>query len=121
MKKFMKFGLIGILNTLLTIGSYMLFVYLGMNYIIANVIGYGIGVINSYYWNKNWVFQVSSNQRSIFVKFVVVNLITLVINTLALYILANYLDIHPYLAQIFATGFGLLINFFLNKKWTFEK
>ena len=121
MKKFMKFGLIGILNTLITIGSYMLFVYLGMNYIIANVIGYGIGVINSYYWNKNWVFQVSSNQRNIFVKFVVVNLITLVINTLALYILANYLDMHPYLAQIFATGFGLLINFFLNKKWTFEK
>ena len=54
-------------------------------------------------------------------KFVVVNLITLVINTLILYILANYLDIHPYLAQIFATGFGLVINFFLNKKWTFEK
>ena len=66
MKKFMKFGLIGILNTLITIGSYMLFVYLGMNYIIANVIGYGIGVINSYYWNKNWVFQVKLESKKYF-------------------------------------------------------
>ena len=70
----MKFGLVGILNTFITIGSYMLLVYLGINYLLANVIGYILGVINSFYWNKNWVFKVSSNQRNIFMKFVIVNL-----------------------------------------------
>src|SRR6476646_9160108 len=86
MKKFLKFWVIGILNTLITIGSFMLLVYLGMNYIFANIIGYGIGVINSFYWNKHWVFQVKSNHKNIFLKFVVVNLITLSLNTLSLYV-----------------------------------
>ena len=120
MKRFIKFGLIGVLNTLITISSYMLLVYLGVYYILANIIGYSLGIINSFYWNKNWVFQVNSKQRNIFMKFVLVNLITLVINTLILYLLNHYLHIHPYLAQIIATGVGLVFNFFLNKKWTFE-
>ena len=120
MKRFIKFGLIGVLNTLITISSYMLLVYLGVYYILANIIGYSLGVINSFYWNKNWVFQVNSKQRNIFMKFVLVNLVTLVINTLILYLLNHYLHIHSYLAQIIATGFGLIVNFFLNKKWTFE-
>ena len=70
MKRFIKFGLIGVLNTLITISSYMLLVYLGVYYILANIIGYSLGIINSFYWNKNWVFQVSSKQRNIFMKFV---------------------------------------------------
>ena len=121
MKKFAKFGVVGILNTLITITTYMLFVYLGMNYIIANIISYGIGVINSFYWNKSWVFKEKSNSINLFVKFVMVNLITLSCNTLILYGLVDSLSMHSILAQIFATGVGLGINFILNNIWTFKK
>lgn len=121
MKKFLKFGTVGIFNTLITIGFFALLVHLGMNYIAANITAYLIGMINSFFWNKNWVFQVQSGHASLFIKFVLVNLITLGFNTLCLYMLVNNLQFHSSIAQIISTGFGLIINFGLNKKWTFTE
>lgn len=63
MGAFVKFGIVGLGNTLITIGSYHVFVYLGLNYILANVISYLLGMMNSYYWNKNWVFRVKPNEK----------------------------------------------------------
>jgi len=121
MMQFVKFGAVGILNTLITIGAYSLLVYFELNYIIANIMGYTLGVLNSYYWNKNWVFEAEQTQKHIFTKFVVVNLITLSLNTFILYVLVDDMDFNPFLSQIVATGAGLLFNFILNKKWTFNK
>ena len=52
MEKLLKFGLVGIFNTLITIISFWILLKFGMNYLIANTIAYLIGVANSYYWNK---------------------------------------------------------------------
>lgn len=121
MEKFLKFGLVGIFNTLITIISYIILVKLGMNYLIANIISYLIGVANSYYWNKNWVFRSNSKNLSVFLKFLTVNLIVLAFNTVSLFILVDKLLYNEFIAQIFAIGIGMMINFFLNKIWTFNQ
>ncbi|NCU16264.1 GtrA family protein [Pallidibacillus pasinlerensis] len=120
MKVFAKFGFVGIFNTIITICTYIILVHLGVYYIFANIIGYILGVINSFYWNKNWVFQVTDRKNHLFLKFVIVNLITLIVNNIVLYALVNYLSIGAIIAQIFATGVGMVLNFFLNKLWTFK-
>ncbi|ETI69710.1 GtrA family protein [Neobacillus vireti] len=121
MKKFLKFGVVGIVNTLITIGSFTVFVYFGMNYIAANIIAYGLGMMNSFFLNKNWVFQAKSRRLSLVIKFMVVNFLTLGFTTICLYILVRYMDIHSSAAQIISTCIGLAINFLLNKKWTFSE
>ncbi|MEN1938014.1 GtrA family protein [Paenibacillus sp. 102] len=121
MEKFLKFGLVGIFNTLITIISYIILVKFGMNYLIANIISYLIGVANSYYWNKNWVFQSNNKNLSVFFKFLTVNLIVLAFNTFSLFILVDKLLYNEFIAQIFAIGIGMMINFFLNKIWTFNQ
>ncbi|PKJ54207.1 GtrA family protein, partial [Bacillus sp. SN10] len=40
MEKLLKFGLVGIFNTLITIISYFILVRLGVNYLIANLLSY---------------------------------------------------------------------------------
>ncbi|MEY8349123.1 GtrA family protein [Bacillus cereus] len=121
MEKFLKFGLVGIFNTLITIISYIILVKFGVNYLIANIISYLIGVANSYYWNKNWVFQSNGRNLSVFLKFLIVNLIVLAFNTLSLFILVDKLLYNEFIAQIFAIGIGMIMNFFLNKIWTFNQ
>ncbi|CAI8853976.1 GtrA domain-containing protein [Bacillus sp. IT-79MI2] len=121
MEKFLKFGLVGIFNTLITIISYIILVKFGINYLIANIISYLIGVANSYYWNKNWVFRSNGKNLSIFLKFLIVNLIVLAFNTFSLFILVDKLLYNEFIAQIFAIGIGMMINFFLNKIWTFNQ
>ncbi|CUB08879.1 GtrA-like protein [Bacillus cereus] len=120
MEKLLKFGLVGIFNTLITIISYFILVKLGVNYLVANLLSYLIGVANSYYWNKNWVFQSSGKNLSIFIKFLSVNLLVLAFNTLSLFILVDKFLVNEFIAQIFAIGIGMIINFFLNKIWTFS-
>lgn len=120
MKRFLKFGTVGVFNTLITLASYTFFIYIGINYLISNVLGYGLGVLNSYYWNKKWVFHDGSKNSGVFYKFVAVNLFTLGFNTFILFLLVNQVGLHPVIANIFAIGSGLLLNYFLNAKWTFN-
>jgi putative flippase GtrA len=122
MRRFIKFGLIGIINTGITIASYAFLVYtVGMNFIIANIIAYTLGMINSYFWNKNWVFQVKENHLSHYVKFFVVNIAILGLNTLCLFILVSTFHINKLISQILAVGLSMVLNFFLTKTWTFAQ
>ncbi|MEL3959053.1 GtrA family protein [Caldifermentibacillus hisashii] len=121
MGAFVKFGIVGLGNTLITIGSYHVFVYLGLNYILANVISYLLGMMNSYYWNKNWVFRVKPNEKKTFVKFIFVNMISLLINNFTLILLVGIFFLSSTVSQLLATVLGLWINLILNKIWTFEK
>ncbi|MCX2827235.1 GtrA family protein [Bacillus pseudomycoides] len=121
MKKFLKFSLIGVLNTLITIISYIFLIKIGMNYLIANCFAYLVGVANSYYWNKNWVFESKNIDLSLFFKFLTVNLIVLTFNTISLFILVDKLFINKFISQIFSISVGMIMNFFLNKLWTFNE
>jgi len=58
----MKYGVIGVMNTLITaISFYLLNTWAGVPYGAANIIGYVLGVINSFIWNRQWVFKTGSN------------------------------------------------------------
>ena len=53
-----KFSIVGILNTALTLSViFILTKKLHVFYITANITGYVIGVMNSFFWNKIWVFK----------------------------------------------------------------
>ena len=56
----LKYGVIGVMNTLITLVSfYLLNTIAGMPYWPANVISYILGVTNSFLWNRSWVFKTS--------------------------------------------------------------
>ncbi len=58
----LKYGVIGVMNTLITLVTfYILNTKLGWPYGVANVIGYVLGVINSFLWNSKWVFKTQNN------------------------------------------------------------
>lgn len=57
-----KYAIVGVMNTLLTLC--VIFVcksLLGVNDYVSNAIGYVVGLINSFLWNRRWVFR--SNGR----------------------------------------------------------
>jgi len=62
-RQFIRFLMVGIMNTLIT----LLFIFVchslwGINQYVSNAIGYVAGLINSFVWNKLWVFSSQSNQ-----------------------------------------------------------
>ncbi len=68
----MKYGVIGISNTLITaVAFYVLNSLLSVAYVPANAAGYVLGVLNSFIWNRNWVFKTKQNLKREALLFVV--------------------------------------------------
>lgn len=122
-----KFTAVGCINTLIDWTIY--FIVLKMFpaesvlfYTIAKGFSYFCGIINSFFLNKFWTFRISlhENERGRFVKFLLVNLVGLGINSVSIYIFLN-LELKQTMALFMATFITFLFNFVLNKLWVFRK
>lgn len=50
------------MNTIITaVTFYLLNTFAHVSYGISNIVGYVLGVINSFLWNRNWVFKTRNN------------------------------------------------------------
>lgn len=126
MLQFIKFALIGALNTgvdfgILNLLSYLTGIYAGARLAPLNAVSFGVAVINSYVLNKYWTFQAGSGGVSgaEFGKFLFVSLVGLGINTGVLSLVTGLVappaDFSPQLwenaAKLAATGLSLIWNF----------
>lgn len=59
--QFVKFGLVGVLNTLISEGVYVIIVFFGGHYLMASITGFVLSVLNAYYWNNRYVFKEEEN------------------------------------------------------------
>lgn len=58
----LKYGVIGVSNTLITlVVFYVIKTLMGLDYAVANTVGYILGLINSFVWNRTWVFCTGGN------------------------------------------------------------
>jgi putative flippase GtrA len=55
--QFIKFGIVGFSNTIISVGIYYLCVYFGMFYLLANTVGFLVSIVNAYFWNAKYVFN----------------------------------------------------------------
>ena len=133
----LKYGVIGVLNTLITMVTfYLLNTKLDLSYGISNVTGYVLGVINSFLWNRNWVFKSNDNFRRELLLFVCGFLICLALQLCVSWILLEGLgwknlpdDIIPFfpmqkagqnIVMILAMVVYTLANYAYNRFVTFR-
>ena len=119
-KEFILFAIVGVSNTVINFIVYAILVFFNMPYLIANVIGYGVGMLNSYLLNKNFVFQKKEGGSSIFFKFVLINVITVTVHSILLYFFVSVFGWHKIYSQAFVTIITLVLNYLGNKLWTFK-
>ena len=136
---FAKFQVVGVINFFVDYGVLSLLnLALGVPVVIANTISYSCGVINSFVLNRYWTFKIRHRffsvytvrlgERAIhirffsvhFLRFIFVNLISLGVNTLAVYILADLYSLPNIAAKIIAAAFSFTINFAGNKLLVFR-
>ena len=143
---FVKFQCVGVVNFFVDFGVLTLLnVVLGWPLVMSNVISYTCGIINSFVFNRYWTFQMKlkffsaytvalpsrsgAKKRVIhprflsaaFSKFIFVNLISLGINTLVVYILGGLYGLPNIWAKLVATAFSFTVNFAGNKLLVFRE
>jgi len=132
--QFIKFLLVGVLNTGIDFGVLNLLMFLtgitsGFYYSLFKAISFTCGVTNSYIWNKRWTFKKGKSlEKKEFSKFFSVSLVAFGVNICTASVLVNIIGpiggISPYvwanISALAAAGFTTLINFFGYKYLVFK-
>lgn len=122
--QFIKFGMVGASNTILTIVVYDICVAIGIHYQVSYFIGYVAGIVNAFYWNNKYVFkQKEDEKRSIvkaFVKCATSYFGGYVVSSILLFLWVSILHLPEYVSPIISLLVTIPLNFVLNKKWAFK-
>lgn len=121
-KQFLKFGIVGLSNTLISLAVYYILVYLGCHYILANACGFIISVINAFYWNNKYVFtnKQETNLAKAFAKVFASYGGSFLLSTLLITVFVEIFHISEWLAPILRLVVTVPINFVVNKLWAFK-
>ena len=131
--QFIKFGIVGVSNTLV---SYLLNLLclvvldkydVAYDYVIANTVAFVLSVLWSFYWNERFVFteKQDSYQSNRLVRLLKMYLsygfTGIILNNVLSFLWISVLGISKVIAPLINSAVGVPINYVLNKKWTFEE
>ena len=129
--QFLKFGVIGFFNTLISIVvTYAcLFCFKKFSFIprslnaqilVSSFLGFSISFINSYYWNKKFVFRKPKVGLQALFKSYCCYVLTWAVSYLLTYIVTNYLFIPKIYIPVLSLFLTVPLNFLANKFWAFS-
>lgn len=131
-KQFVTFNLVGLLNTVVDIVIFSLFIILGVPVAIAQIFGYGAGMISSYVGNSRFTFSKATvsaydhankkdvNHRKTRIwRFISWNGLMLLVTTLLIIVCTDYFYLPIAIAKAVTTVIVVLINFWGSKYWVF--
>jgi putative flippase GtrA len=121
-RQVIKYGIVGISNTIVTAAVIWVMMKLfGCPAVLSNLTGYVAGVLNSFILNKQWTFKSSDDWMDSAIRFGTVFGICYLLQLGLLFYLDRYLPIDPYYNQLIAMVFYTVINFLMNKFYTFKE
>lgn len=122
LNQLLRYSIVGIFNTVFGLGViYLLFNLFHFNYILSNIGGYSVGLINGFIWNKKWTFESRRTYFKEILPYLTVFGISYAANLIAVVFFVEALKIHPNIAQVLGIAAYSLTNFVVNKYWTFSK
>jgi putative flippase GtrA len=119
--QFVKFGIVGISNTLLTFIVFtILLKVFGVWYIAASAIGFIVGATNGFLLNRRWTFAGHVGDALTPVRWGIVQTCGLALNLGLLYLLVHDAGLDELIAQALATVAVTVSTFLVNRAWTFR-
>jgi len=121
-KQFIKFGIVGVSNTAISLAIYYIFIFISKDlYIVGNTVGFVVSVLNAYYWNNRYVFKKTEkgNTKPLIKTFIAYGS-TFLLGTVFLYVMVDCWSISETIAPLINLLATVPLNFLLNKFWTFK-
>jgi putative flippase GtrA len=120
-RQFVKFGIVGVSNTLLSLVVYtVLLKGFGMWYLAASAIGFAVGTVNGFLWNRRWTFKGHVGDPLTPVRWFVVQGCGLVANLGLVFVFVHNAGLDELLGQVCATAIVVVFTFLANRAWTFR-
>lgn len=123
--QFIKFGLVGVSNTAISLLVYYIFLWINPAwYLAGNVAGWIVSVANAFFWNNKYVFAGSSSGWKAALKKLGKTYLsygaTFLLSTALLYLEVDILHWSAVISPILNLLVTIPLNFLLNKFWAFR-
>ena len=119
--QFIKFGIVGLSNTAISLSIYYVFIWINPDlYMLGNVAGFIISVANAFFWSRKYVFKDSEEG---FWKALLKSYLayggSFLLATGLLYLQVEWLSVSKMIAPVLNLLITVPLNFIVNKFWTF--
>lgn len=125
--QFIKFNLVGLLNTAIDFILFTLLVWLGAHYIAAQVVSYAAGMLNSFVLNNAFTFRANRPAAALGfewktgLRFIAWNGIVLLVSLFLLFVFTRLWGFNEILAKMAVTIITVAVNFYGSKRWVFVR
>ena len=113
-----KFVIVGGIATIIDwVIYYIVYNFLHINPLIANIISFSVSVIYNYIASVKWVFDVNKNKNKLrmLIEFLIFSIIGLLLTELLLWIGIDKMNLNAMLTKIIATAIVMVFNFITRK------
>lgn len=121
-KEIINYAIVGVLTTIVSIGSYYLFRFITKNYIVLSIVSWVLSVTFAYFTNRAFVFE--SKEKNIIMeisKFVGSRLFTLGLEVVLMILFVSIMKVNDMAAKIILQFVILVTNYLLSKLFVFRK
>ena len=129
--QFVKFGIVGVTNNvifyLVNVAVLWLFRNTGKewDYVVANIAGFFVSVLWSFYWNNKYVFKAGNGESrswktALLKTYAAYAFSGIVLNNTLSYLWITVFGMSKYIAPLINLFITVPINFILNKLWAFK-
>ncbi len=131
--QFIRFGIVGVSNTVI---GYLLYTFSlllmrklgilsGIDYIVAQIIGFVLSVLWSFFWNNKVVFALKEGQsrniwKALLKTYISYSFTGLFLNSILLVLWVQVFHISEFIAPIINLLISVPVNFIINKFWAFK-
>lgn len=124
--QFVKFGIVGLSNTAVSMGVYYLFLRMDERlYMVGSVIGTIVSIANAFFWNDRFVFAGTQKDMKSKLKRLAKTYVsyggTSILSNVMLWLEVSCFGVGKAAAPIVNLLVTIPLNFLINKFWTFRK
>jgi putative flippase GtrA len=119
--QFVKFGIVGVSNTLLFFAVYTLLLKgFGVWYLAASGIGFTVGAVNGFLLNRRWTFAGHVGDALTPVRWTIVQGSGLLLNLGLVATCVEVIGLDKLVGQAIAIAVVVVVTFMANRAWTFR-
>lgn len=130
--QFIKFGIVGASNTLISYGLNVLVLFLlspfcfRWDWVLGNAIAFILSVLWSFYWNNKYVFVLEEGEKRNWIKALLKTYVSygftgIILNMALSYLWIEVFGISKYITPLINLIISVPLNFLINKFWAFKK
>jgi putative flippase GtrA len=118
--QFLRYAIVGLASNAVGYFLYLGLTGMGMGHKLAMSLLYGVGVLQTFIFNKRWTFQQHSAYRRVFMKYCISYGFGYVINLIVLFVLVDRFGYPHEVIQGFMILTLAIMLFFLQKHFVFK-